>query len=155
VADTQQEFVFIDPGCPRDAELELALVETIPADPSRGWLPAYVFEMQVGGHKAGGLNLRIGTTHAIEMFFGHIGYAVEPEHRGHHYAERACRLIFPVAKAHGLTHLWIMCNPGNIASRRTCERLGATLVDVVKLPEDCELYRRGDRESCRYLVDLR
>ena len=127
-------------------------VERTPGDPSRHWLPAYIFEMRVDGHKVGGLNIRIGNTPAIVGYLGHIGYAVDPEHRGHHYAERACRLVLPLAKAHGLDAIWIMCNPDNAASRRTCERLGAIYVGTVPVPEDCDLYRHGERESCRYRV---
>jgi tagatose 1,6-diphosphate aldolase len=148
------DFEFIDPGPLADGELELALVETKPGDPARQWLPNYVFEMRVAGHKAGGINLRIGYTHNIVMYGGHIGYGVEPEFRGHHYAERACRLILPLAKAHGLDTIWITCNPDNIASRRTMERLGAELVEIVPLPEDNDQYARGDREKCRYRLDL-
>ena len=149
-----EEFQFLDPGPLNDDELELVLVETTPGDPSREWLPAYVFEMRVGGRKAGGLNLRIGNTHNIVMYGGHIGYGVEPEHRGHHCAERACRLILPLAKAHGLDPIWITCNPDNIPSRRTCERLGAELVEIVPLPEDNDQYLDGDREKCRYKLEL-
>ena len=148
------EFRFLDPGPLSDGELDLVLVETKPGDPSREWLPGYLFEMRVGGRRAGGLNLRIGNTRKIAMYAGHIGYAVEPEHRGHHYAERACRLILPLAKAHGLETIWITCNPDNIPSRRTCERLAAELVEIVLLPEDDDQYQRGDREKCRYRLDL-
>jgi tagatose 1,6-diphosphate aldolase len=40
----------------------------------------------------------------------------------------------PLAVRHGLSELWITCNPDNIASRRTCEAAGAELVEVVDLP---------------------
>lgn len=149
-----EDFQFIDPGLLVDGELELALIETTPADPARERLPAYLFEMRVGGRKAGGLNLRIGNTHSIVMYGGHIGYGIEPGFRGHHYAERACRLVLSLAKAHGLDTLWITCNPDNWPSRRTCERLGATLVEIVDLPEDNDQYRRGERQKCRYRLDL-
>lgn len=148
------DFQFLETGPLSDSELELVLVETTPGDPSREWLPSYTFEMRVGGYKAGGLNLRIGNTHGIVMYGGHIGYGVEPEHRGHHYAERACRLILPLAKAHRLNPLWITCNPDNIASCRTCERLGAELIEIVPLPEDNDQYLRGEREKCRYKLVL-
>jgi GNAT superfamily N-acetyltransferase len=148
------EFRFLDPGVLRDSELDLVLVETKPGDPSREWLPGYLFEMRVGGRRAGGLNLRVGNTRKIVMYAGHIGYAVEPEHRGHHYAERACRLILPLAKAHGLDTIWITCNPDNMPSRRTCERLGAEMVEIVPLPEGDDQYQAGDREKC-YRLDLR
>ena len=148
------DFEFLDPGLLNDGELELVVIETTPGDPSREWLPVYLFEMRVGGYKAGALNLRIGNTRGIVMYGGHIGYSVEPEHRGYHYAERACRLVLPLVKAHGLRTIWITCNPDNIPSCRTCERLGAELVEIVPLPEDNDQYRRGDREKCRYRLDL-
>lgn len=148
------EFRFIEPGRLVDGELELVVAQTTPGDPPRGWVPAYVFEMRVGGHKAGGLNLRVGNTRDLIMYGGHIGYGVDPDYRGHHYAERACRLLLPLAKAHGLNPLWITCSPDNAASRRTCERLGAELVEIVKLPKDCDMYKRGEREKCRYKIDL-
>ncbi len=147
-------FQFIDPGPLTDGELEVVLTKTTPADPSRAYLPDYSFKMRVGDKKAGRLNLRIGNMGKVVNFSGHIGYAVEPEHRGRHYAERACRLILPIAKAHGQNPVWIMCNPTNMASRRTIERLGGVLVNIVRVPLNSELYERGDREACRYRVDL-
>lgn len=149
-----QDFQFIDPGPLTDGELEVVLTKTTPADPARAWLPDYTFEMRVGGEKAGRISLRIGNTMKMVNYCGHIGYAVEPQFRGHHYAERACRLVLPIAKAHGQNPVWIMCNPSNIASRRTLDRLGAELVEIVRVPLNSELYEIGDRESCRYRVDL-
>jgi predicted acetyltransferase len=154
MAHGNDEFDFIDPGRLVDGELELILVQTAPADPERGLVPYYVFEMRVGGEKVGGLNLRIGNTHDLVTYGGHIGYGVNPEHRGHHYAERACRMVLPLAKAHGLNPLWITCNPDNIPSRRTCERLGAEMVEIVSLPEGSDMYKHGERQKCRFRVDL-
>ena len=148
------DFEFIDPGPLIDDELELVLAGTTPGDASRDWLPDYSFALRVAGNKAGRLNLRIGDTPAIVGYCGHIGYLVEPDFRGHHYAERACRLVLPIAKAHGMDVVWIMCNPNNIASRRTIERVGGKLIEIVPVPEGSDLYVMGDRESCRYRVDL-
>lgn len=152
--NTDKQFEFIDPGVLRDDELELVLVETDSPDPDRGWLPLHRYEMRVDNQMAGRIYMRIGNTHEITAFRGHIGYAVEPGFRGHHYAERACRLLFPVARAYGLHTIWITCNPGNMASRRTCERLGATLVEIAPIPEDSDLYKTGGYECCRYRIDL-
>ena len=80
--------------------------------------------MRVGGERIGNISLRLGRTEFIERYAGHIGYGVDLAHRGHGYAARACRLVFPVAKRNGFTVLWITCNPENVASRRTCERAG-------------------------------
>jgi tagatose 1,6-diphosphate aldolase len=103
---------------------------------------------------AGTISLRIGNTADLELYAGHVGYGVYPPARGHHYAERACRLLLPIARAHGLRRLWITCNPDNYASRRTCERLGARFADVVAVPASHPLFQRGDKEKCRYWIDL-
>jgi len=103
---------------------------------------------------AGTIGLRIGLNRELEMYYGHFGYNVFPPARGNHYAERACRLLLPVARAHGMRALWITCNPENLASRRTCERLGCRLVDVVPVPPGHPLCLRGEREKCRYRIDL-
>ena len=103
---------------------------------------------------AGSIGLRIGHSPDIERNLGHIGYNVQPFARGNHYAERACRLLRNLALRHGLDPLWITCNPDNLASRRTCERLGATMVEIVQLPQDHPLRQRGDREKCRYRWEI-
>ena len=127
----------------------------------RNRVPAYHFWMRLRPEFAapltiaGGLGLRIGNTADLEMHLGHIGYNVYPPARGHHYAERSCRLLFPLARAYGMSTLWITCNPDNIASRRTCERLGGELIDIVDLPASHILYQRGERQKCRYRIDLR
>ena len=102
----------------------------------------------------GGITLRVGRTPSIELYYGHVGYHVFPAARGHHYAQRACRLLLPLARRHGLNPLWITCNPDNLASRRTCERLGMRLVETVAVPGEEALYLRGEREKCRYRLDL-
>lgn len=123
-------------------------------------VPGYTFWMRLAPdfpapvRIAGSIGLRLGRTPSIEMYFGHLGYHVLPPARGHHFAQRACRLLFPLARAHGYFTLWITCNPDNLASRRTCEHLGATLVDTVAVPHDNPLYQQGDRQKCRYRIDL-
>ncbi len=85
------EFEFLDPGPLIDGDLELVLTEQTPADPARNWAPAYAFRMRLPGvEEAGRINLRIGNQEALVRYGGHIGYGVNPEHRGHHYAARAC-----------------------------------------------------------------
>ena len=131
-------------------------------DPARGWLPSYHFWMKLRATGdtpapvaiAGGIGLRVGTSEEIRKYAGHVGYHVYPPARGRHYAERACRMLLPLAAAHGLRELWITVNPDNVASRRTCERLGARLVDTVLIPKDHPFYARGERAKCRYVVEL-
>lgn len=152
--DIPENFEFLDPGPLIDGELELVVNDTQPGDPSRGYVPNYEFEMQVNGKKAGRLGLRVGNTHRLVMYGGHIGYAVEPEFRGRHFAERACRLVLPIAKAHGMKAIWILCDPDNTPSRRTIERLGAEYVETVPVPEEHELYQQGCRQVSRYRLNL-
>jgi tagatose 1,6-diphosphate aldolase len=127
-------------------------------NPLLGRVPAYTFWMRVRNRVpveiAGSISLRIGQTEDLRRYLGHIGYGVYPPARGQHYAERATRLLFPLARLHGLKELWITANPDNLASRRTCERLGGCLVDVVDLPITHPLFLRGDRRKCRYRIGL-
>ena len=125
-----------------------------------GEVPQYLFWMRLREEFkpevsiAGSISLRIGDNEDLRLFLGHVGYNVYPAARGHRYAERACRLLIPLARRHGLKELWITCNPENIASRKTCERLGASYVQTVALPVGHVLYERGEREKCRFRVDL-
>jgi predicted acetyltransferase len=148
-------FGFKDPGRLVDGDLELLLVEQYPGDPLTGRVPAYRFEMRRVGEPQGigHVQLRVGNTQHILMYAGHIGYGVNPEHRGHGYAGRACRLLLPLARSHGMKTLWITCSPDNTPSRRTLERLGAQYVETVDLPEDTDMYQRGGRQVCRYRLE--
>jgi tagatose 1,6-diphosphate aldolase len=103
----------------------------------------------------GTIGLRIGSTPSIEQYYGHVGYHVFPIARGRRYAFRACRLLLPLARHHGFKNLCLTCNPNNMASRRTCELLGARLVDIIPVPQDEPLFARGDTQKCRYRLDLR
>lgn len=149
-------FEFHDPGKLVDQDLELVLVNKYPGDAKKAYVPAYGFDMRlVGQDKAAGyIELRVGNTQHLTMYAGHIGYRVVPERRGHRYGARACRLLRPLARRHHLTTLWITCNPDNMASRRTCELAGAEFVEIVDLPKDTNMYQQGDRQKCRYRIDL-
>lgn len=149
-------FEFRDPGVLADDTLELVLLEEYPGEPSSGKVPAYGFGIRLagGGERVGYVELRVGSTDHIVKYAGHVGYRVVPRHRGHRYAARACVLLFPLARSHGIRTLWITCNPDNAASRRTCEIAGGEFVETVDLPEDTDMYSRGERQKCRYRFDL-
>jgi tagatose 1,6-diphosphate aldolase len=151
-----EDFEFHEPGQLIDGELELVLVEKVPGNPVVNHVPAYRFKMTLVGQEQaiGRIDLRIGNTHHLVMYGGHIGYGVESEHRGHHYAARAVKLLMPLARSHGMTTLWITCNPDNVASRRTCELAGAQFVEIVNLPQDTDMYQQGERQKCRYCLNL-
>ncbi|MDP9174296.1 MAG: GNAT family N-acetyltransferase [Planctomycetota bacterium] len=127
-------------------------------DAAIGILPTYQFWMRLSDSPdlpiGGGIGLRIGNTYDVVMYYGHIGYHVYPPARGRRYAQRACRLLLPLAARHGINPLWITCNSDNLASRRTCEGLGGTLVEIVTVPDDHPLYQRGDKDKCRYRIEV-
>jgi len=150
------EFQWKEPGDLLDHDLELVLVERSPEDKAKGYVPAYQFEMrQTGsGEKIGNISLRVGDTFRLRMYGGNLGFGVRSESRGRHYAARACQLLLPLARLHGMTEFWITCNPDNAASRRTCELAGAVFVEIVDLPEDIDMYQEGERQKCRYQLEL-
>ena len=145
-------FVFTKYPVLTDGCIELRVEREYDGDPPRGWAPSYDFRIGLHGRREriGSISLRVGETEFLRLYAGHIGYGISPEHRGHRYAARACLLVRGVALDHAMETLWITCNPENAASRRTCELLGARLVEIVDLPPDTDLYRRGERRKCRY-----
>lgn len=139
----------------RGEAFRLVLEEKMPEDVVHGWVPSYRFTMRPlnGRSELGTIDIRIGDNENI-YYAGHIGYRVHPPYRGHHLAEKACRLIVRIARAHGMTQVVITCNPDNLPSRRTIERLGARLDAIVDIPSGNELYLFGDRQKCRFIWDV-
>jgi tagatose 1,6-diphosphate aldolase len=137
-----------------DGDLQLVQASREPYNPSTQWVPTYRFDMRASGAFAGSISLRIANTPLVVLYLGHIGYGVETAFRGRHFAARSCRLLLPLARHHGLDPVWITCNPDNIASRRTCELAGATLVEIVNVPPEEPLYQRGEKWKCRYRLDV-
>ena len=147
--------MFLDTSFLRDEEIQLILEKTVEADGERGWLPAYQFAICNSiGVKMGACDLWVG--HSERNYYGgNIGYRVERPYRGHHYAGKACRLLFQLARRHGMEYVLITCNPDNWASRRTCEWLGGELLEIVALPEDNDMRREdGETEKCIYRIEL-
>lgn len=153
--DGRNTMTFYDTTDLISEEIALRLDHTFPGDPVRGWVPAYYFDiLDREGQKVGNCDLRIGHTEGL-YYGGNIGYAVEEPYRGHHYAEKACRLLFRLAQRHGLGYLIITCQPSNLPSRRTCERLGGQLLEIVELPEDNDMrVRDGHTRECVYRFEL-
>lgn len=153
---TTEEFTFLDPGDLSDGTIRLQLVETRPVEPERGLSPCYSFHIcdAASGTLVGGIRLRVGDTDDLRLYAGHIGYGIRPEYRGHRFAARAVRLVTSLAARHGMPELWITCDPENIASRRTCEMAGAEFVEIVNIPVHMDMYKDGERQKCRYRVDL-
>ena len=142
--------MFLDTSFLKSDEIELVLEKTVDGDDEKGWVPAYRFYIcALDGTKMGACDLRIG--HNDKLYYGgNIGYRIEEEYRGHHYAGKACRLLFELARKHKLEYLIITCNPDNYASRKTCEYAGGGLLEIVELPADSDMRDRGETEKCIY-----
>ena len=136
----------------RDHEIELELIEYGIQAVHR--VPAYQFRMihSTTREELGVIRLRVGSTPHIERYAGHIGYAVHPQHRGHHYAAKSLRLLLPFAQQLEIDPLWITCDPDNIASRRTLDNIGAHFVEIVDVPPDCIIHQSGHPRKCRYRI---
>ncbi|MCJ7622249.1 MAG: GNAT family N-acetyltransferase [Anaerolineaceae bacterium] len=154
--DDIDDFTFLDPGTLVDGDLTLVLVQQYPGDRAKIYVPAYIFRLEhtFRGCEMGRLALRVGNLPYMALYNGHIGYSALEEFRGNHFAARAVKRLLPLACRHGFGTLWITCSPENLASRRTCELAGATFIEIVDLPDDTELYQRGERQVCRYRLDL-
>ncbi len=148
------DFEFLDTADLKDGELMLRLEGVRPVE-ERSGVPAYVFSIcdAVTGEKMGHLSFRVG--HNDNLYYhGNIGYSVDAPYRGRHYAEKACRLVFRLAKNHGMEHLIITCDPDNAASRKTCEHLGAELLEIADIPAGHYLRAAASLQKCIYLVRL-
>lgn len=147
--------LFFDTDFLEDNEIKLLLERTAEADPSRNCVPAYYFTIcDKQGKAMGHCDLRIGYTDGL-YYGGHIGYSIDEEYRGHHFAAKACKLLFELAKKHGMDHLYITCNPDNWPSRKTLEYLKGELLEIVELPADNDMrINKGDTEKCIFRFDL-
>ncbi len=136
----------------RGNEFRLILLEKLSEDRVRGWVPSYRYDIVslVGSDLIGSIDIRIGENENI-FYAGHIGYRIHEQYRGRHYAEKACRLIIRVARAHNMKEVVITCNPDNLASKKTIKNLGATYVGLVEIPPRNELYHYGDRYKLRFI----
>jgi predicted acetyltransferase len=150
-----KRFRFIKPARLVDGDLELVCSRTAAADPVKGYVPAYEFQMRHpgGSLSLGTIRLRIGSTAKLR-YAGHIGYEVKKPFRGHRYAARSCRLLLPLAQAHGLKTLWLTVDPKNVPSQKTCEIIDAEYVETVRIPKDHEMYQLGARYRRRYRLEL-
>ena len=106
--------------------------------------------------KVGTCDLRL-TVEGNMYYYGHIGYNVIREYRGHSYAYYACKILFDIAKNEfGMDELIITCSPENIPSYKTLQRLNGELIDFVEVPKGHPLYTAGEKTKYifRYRIDL-
>ncbi|HJC23405.1 MAG TPA: GNAT family N-acetyltransferase [Candidatus Eisenbergiella merdavium] len=146
---------FLNTDFLENEEIKLIVDRLTEGNPERNWVPAYHFHIcDLHGNIMGACNLRIGYTDGL-YYVGHIGYRINEEYRGHHYAAKACKLLFSLAQKHEMFYLYITCNPDNWASRKTCEYLQGEFLGVVELPEDNDLrINEGETQMCIFRFNL-
>lgn len=90
------------------------------------------------------------------LFYGNIGYVVYPPYRGHGFAYQACLEIFKqiALKRPYVKEVLITCNPDNIPSQKTIQKLGATYEKTVAVDSDHEIYKQGEALKEVYRLDL-
>ncbi|MEV4704339.1 GNAT family N-acetyltransferase [Actinoplanes sp. NPDC049316] len=94
-----------------------------------GYVPATNLWMLDGDGYVGRIAIRHRLTEALRRVGGHIGYDVRPSARRRGYATHMLRDALPVARGLGITTALVMCDVGNVASRRVIERNGGVLQD--------------------------
>jgi len=145
-----KRFQFLDAAGLYDTEIYLRIEKCLPGD-----IPLYLMSIVKRDTDIALGQITLQVTGSAKVYFGgHIGYRVEEEFRGNNYALKACRLMFKQAKKHGMKQILITCNPDNLPSRRTLEKLGGYLREIVPLPVSHELYAKGDREKCIFLFSI-
>lgn len=141
-----------------DGEIDLIPLRVPPADRELGFGRERVWRITEHGKRReiGQLSYRSGESLGV-YFYGHIGYHIEPEWQGHHYALKACRLIRQEICRSGKTSVVITCDPDNLPSKKTCLALGCLFECEVDV--DPGLRQRFDisARKARYIwrVDLR
>ena len=152
--DVKPDFIFFDTSDLKTDEFCLRLNHTCGEQPEKQWLPTYYFDICMpDGKEIGTCDLRIG--HNAKTYIGgNIGYRINEPFRGHHYAAKACGLLFRLARQHDLGYCYITCDPDNMASARTCELAGGRYVETTDIPEDNEMYALGKRRVMIYRFDL-
>ena len=138
-------------NCLSDGTITLHLAEQNPGDDEI--LPYYYYDIHDAQGHAGKISIRIGDN-AHSYYNGHLGYEVDEAHRGKGYALRACKLVLPIARAHGMRRVYLTCEASNTPSRKTIEALGAELLETTAIPESCFFWRPRMELYCIYRLEI-
>ena len=135
-----------------DNELDLVLTNEDVRDEACGIRDGYTFSIYRAGTRdyVGYVSLRLGESPGL-YYLGHIGYRIEEKHRGHGYAAKACALMLPLLRRLRLGTVVITNNVENIASRKTCEKLGCVLERIADVPPEQRALCAGATQKCRYI----
>lgn len=117
--------------------------------PNSGYIPSFQFGIFAEGRHVGSISVKIG--YAIRYHYsGQIGYEIWEAFRGRGYATKACFALIPFLRQYGFQRVLITTDEGNAASRRVCDKIGARLIETVDTPTWTNLYKQGQRRTCRF-----
>ena len=116
--------------------LQLELLERVDQNLPKGFQPYEIYSILVNQVEVGRLVLREGTDEE-RYFDGHIGYTIEEAYQGHHYAYQACLLLKVRIKK---DHVIMTCDPHNMASLKTIEKLGCQYLETKVIPSHLKKY---------------
>ena len=135
-----------------DGVIDLIPIHISPPDPELHFGHEQIWRITLHNSRReiGQISYRDGESRCI-YYYGHIGYHIDPPYRGRHLACRACLLIREEIRMSGKTSAVITCDPDNLASRKTCERLGCLLEGETEVPEDLQTKYELSAVKCRYI----
>lgn len=117
-------------------EIKLIIKTKDEPDEAAGILPRYGFAIiRIADNAEVGIVYFAADTTRRQYLRGHLSYGIAQEYRGNGYAAKACRLIVPVALAHGFDRIFIGSHCNNIASAKTIQKLGANPLTKCVVPD--------------------
>ena len=102
--------------------------ENLPADR----VPSTILFAFDGARIVGRVTIRHALNESLARVGGHIGYIVVPEFRRRGYATEMLRQSLTIAREQfGLARVLLTCDDDNVGSRRTIEKNGGVLENIV------------------------
>lgn len=148
-------FKFLEFNDLKNDEIKLVLKSQDLPDYEKGILPRYGFSIiHINDNEDIGVIYFAVDNTRRQYLRGHLSYGVSPDYSGHNYAMKACKLIKQVALAHGFKRLFIGSGYDNIASRKTIEKLGATLITINDVPDDEIIQNLHTEKIDMYVWDI-
>ena len=111
--------------------VRLELEGEFPISPNRGKVYWFNIKAKVDHSILGYCYLLLAEP--IDSFLGNVGYFINEEQRGNHYAEEACKEIicFIKEKNMKIDSIRICCSAQNTASIHICQKLGGKMIGKV------------------------
>lgn len=131
--------------------MKLQLLEYIDQNLPEGFTPYSIYQIFVCNQEVGRLTFREGTLEE-RYYDGHIGYHIEEEYRGHYYAYQACLLLQQHLQFHQVI---LTCDPQNLASLRTIQKLGARYLETKTIPSSQRrFFAKDEKEKMIFIWEI-